>query len=166
MSGRRWRSRCGARDSSQPEGTWRRRRTCVGNRLWLRLLGPWASGFEDTRVPASMRKSDCSGSPASSMVLEAKSLRPPQYAQVTSRGGLLLSTGIQALDAPRDGPFYGSAGTERRERACGFRRLHRPTGPSARELFRKVVLLVHHQLLELCHTVFVAEKWPSPSQTV
>uniref|UniRef100_A0A8C6BTY8 Uncharacterized protein n=1 Tax=Monodon monoceros TaxID=40151 RepID=A0A8C6BTY8_MONMO len=46
-------------------------------------------------------KSDCSGSPAFSMVLKAKSLRPPQYAQMTSRGGLLLSTGIQALDGGR-----------------------------------------------------------------
>ena len=99
----------------------------MGNRPRLRLLGPWPSGLEDTRLPASMRKSDCSGSPAFSMVVEAKSLR----LQVTSRGGLLLSTGIQALDAPKDGPFYGSAGTERRERACGLCRLHRPAGPSA-----------------------------------
>ncbi|XP_058913565.1 E3 ubiquitin-protein ligase MARCHF2-like [Kogia breviceps] len=33
-----------------------------------------------------MRKRDCSGSPAFSMVLEVKSLSPPQYTQVTSRG--------------------------------------------------------------------------------
>ena len=74
----------------------------MGNRPRLRLLGP--SGFEDTRLPASMRKSDCSGSPAFSMVLEAKSLRPPQYAQVTSRGGLSSQLASRPWTRQETGP--------------------------------------------------------------
>uniref|UniRef100_A0A8C0CIH1 Uncharacterized protein n=1 Tax=Balaenoptera musculus TaxID=9771 RepID=A0A8C0CIH1_BALMU len=54
---------------------------------------------------------DCSGSPAFSMVLEAKSLRPRQYAQVTSKGGLLLSTGIQGRRGAR--ATSGSASASR-----------------------------------------------------
>lgn len=105
----------------KPKKTKRRKQHCHCDSLILplislppppRLLGPWASGPEDRRLPVAMTTGDCchlpgslcdcSSSPAFSKVVEATGLGPPQYvAQVTSRDGRLLSTVIRALDAPR-----------------------------------------------------------------
>ncbi|VTJ71637.1 Hypothetical predicted protein [Marmota monax] len=140
----------------------------------IRLLGPWASGPEDTGLPVAMTTGDCchlpgslcdcSGSPAFSKVVEATGLGPPQYvAQVTSRDGRLLSTVIRALDTPSDCPFcricHEGANGESLLSPCGCAGT---LGAVHRSCLEKWLSSSNTSYCELCHTEFAVEKRPRP----
>ncbi|XP_016018564.2 E3 ubiquitin-protein ligase MARCHF2 isoform X6 [Rousettus aegyptiacus] len=140
--------------------------------LWL--LGPWASGPEDTALPVAMTTGDCchlpgslcdcSSSPAFSKVVEATGLGPPQYvAQVTSRDGRLLSTVIRSLDTPSDGPFcricHEGANGESLLSLCGCTGT---LGAVHKSCLERWLSSSNTSYCELCHTEFAVEKRPRP----